>query len=97
MILGEDNKSIYLVDWAHAGLYPRFFEVATISCLNLHNPPYEDPLLEATKNVLKLTDEENRLIKLMHVARAASLRYLLYVPSIKDWFKYGNSPKWLTL
>lgn len=83
MILREDNKSIYLVDWAHAGLYPRFFEVAAISCLNPHDPPYEDPLLEATNNSLKLTEEEKRLVKLMHVARAASLRYLLYVPPLK--------------
>ncbi len=87
MILGEDNRSIYLVDWAHAGIYPRFFEVATISCLNPLDPPYEDPLLEATNNLLKLTEEEKCLIKLMHVARAASLRYLLYVPSAEDEFK----------
>lgn len=95
-ILGEDD-SIYLVDWGYAGLCPRFFEVATISCWNSDNPPYGDPLMEATQNVLKLTEKEKHLIRLMHVARTAILRYFLYVPSAKDEFKFDNSPNALAV
>jgi aminoglycoside phosphotransferase (APT) family kinase protein len=77
MILEEDNKSIWLVDWGHAGLFPRFFEVATISCLNPYDAPYEEDLLRTTEKRIGLTEVEKGLIKLMQIARAASLRYLL--------------------
>lgn len=43
MILKEDNQSICLLDLAHAGLFPRFFEVATISCLNPFDAQYQKP------------------------------------------------------
>ncbi|KFY61772.1 hypothetical protein V496_04898 [Pseudogymnoascus sp. VKM F-4515 (FW-2607)] len=76
MILGEDNQSICLVDWAHAGLFPRFFEVATLSFLNPFDAQYQKPLLQATEELLGLTEEEKRLVKLMKIARAASMRYL---------------------
>lgn len=77
MILEEDNQSICLVDWAHSGLFPRFFEVATFSFLRPFDPQYQRPLRQATEELLGLTEEEKRLIKLMKIARAASQRYLL--------------------
>ncbi|OBT69196.1 hypothetical protein VE03_01936 [Pseudogymnoascus sp. 23342-1-I1] len=61
---------------AHAGLFPRFFEVATISFLNPFNAQYQKPLLEATEELLGLTEEERRLVELTKIARAASMQYL---------------------
>lgn len=79
MILGEDGKSIYLLDWGHAGFFPRFYEVATLSCLNPYDEDYEQPLIEAVESLLQLTDDEKRDMKMIHYARAASLRWSLYV------------------
>lgn len=76
MILGE-NGSIYLVDWGHAGLLPRFFEFATITCLNPYDKPYEKLLLQMVEQVVRLTEYEKGLIRLLHIARSMSLRYLL--------------------
>ncbi|KAK2762201.1 hypothetical protein FQN54_001210 [Arachnomyces sp. PD_36] len=76
MILRETGD-IWLVDWGHAGLLPRFFEIATITCLNPYDKPYQKPLLEAAEQAVGLTEEERGLVKLLHIARAMSLRYLL--------------------
>jgi len=76
MILEKDN-TICLVDWGSAGLYPRFFEITSLSCLNPYDEPYEKPLLQATTILLGLTEEEKRLIGLLQIARAVSLRYIL--------------------
>ncbi|KAL5348818.1 hypothetical protein ACLOAV_006240 [Pseudogymnoascus australis] len=37
---------------------------------------YQNPLLQATEELLSLREEEKRLVKLMKTARAASMRYL---------------------
>ncbi|OBT51496.1 hypothetical protein VE04_08273 [Pseudogymnoascus sp. 24MN13] len=76
MILRDDN-TISLVDWGCAGLYPRFYEVTTLSCLSPYDEPYEDPLIEATTALLGLTEEEKLLMRQLQVARSASLRYRL--------------------
>lgn len=76
MILREDNR-ISLVDWGCAGLYPRFYETITLSCLSPWDSLYQKPLIEATNTLLRLTDEEKRLAKLVQIARAVSLRYSL--------------------
>lgn len=76
MIPDENNQSICLLDWAHAGRFPRFFEVATISCLNPVDAQYQKPLLQAVEELLSLTEEERHLVKLMKSARAASLRLI---------------------
>jgi hypothetical protein len=77
MILGEDGKSIYLLDWGHAGFFPRFYEVATLSCLNPYDEEYEKPLIGAVESLLQLTDEEKCDVKMVHYGRAASLRWSL--------------------
>ncbi|WEW57263.1 hypothetical protein PRK78_002728 [Emydomyces testavorans] len=77
----DGRQSIGLVDWGHAGLYPRFFEFTTLSCLNPYDAPYENPLIQSAEALVKLTEEERRLMKLMQVVRAANLRYLLYLSS----------------
>lgn len=76
MILDGDG-SICLVDWGHAALLPRFFEFATISCLNPYDEPYEKTLLQTVEQVMCVTEEEQRLIDLLHMARGLSLRYRL--------------------
>jgi serine/threonine protein kinase len=76
MIL-EKNNMICLVDWGFAGLYPRFFELASLSCINPYDEPYEKPLLQAIETLLGLTAEEKRLMRLLQIARAAALRYTL--------------------
>ncbi|GKZ23607.1 hypothetical protein AbraIFM66951_009880 [Aspergillus brasiliensis] len=75
MILGEDNKSIYLLDWAHAGFYPRFYELAALSCMSPYDEPYEKPLIAAVEFMMQLTDDEKRDVKLVRYARAATLRW----------------------
>ncbi|KFY11790.1 hypothetical protein V492_04253, partial [Pseudogymnoascus sp. VKM F-4246] len=74
MILRDDN-TISLVDWDCAGLYPRLYETTTLPCLSPWDAQYQKPLIEATDTLLKLTDEEKRLARLVQIARAASLRY----------------------
>ena len=76
MIL-EENNTICLLDWGFAELYPRFFEITSLSCINPYDEPYEKPLLQATDTLLGLTVEEKRLVDLLQIARAASLRYTL--------------------
>ncbi|KAL3702588.1 hypothetical protein TMatcc_011300 [Talaromyces marneffei ATCC 18224] len=75
MILGEDKKSIYLLDWAHAGFFPRFYELAALPCMSPYDEPYEKPLIAATESMMQLTDDEKRAMKLIHYARAATLRW----------------------
>ena len=60
MILGEDGKSIYLLDWAHAGFYPRFYELTALSCMNPYDEPYQGPLIAAVESMMQLTDDEKR-------------------------------------
>jgi hypothetical protein len=76
MILKEDN-TISFLDWGFAGMYPRFFEIASISYMNPYDKPYEKPLLQATTALLNLTKEEKSFMDLLRIARAASLRYRL--------------------
>jgi thiamine kinase-like enzyme len=76
MIL-EENDSICLLDWGCAGMYPRYFEIATLSWLNPYDEPYEKPLLQATTALLGLTAKEKDSIALLEIARAANLRYSL--------------------
>ncbi|RDL39086.1 Uncharacterized protein BP5553_03426 [Venustampulla echinocandica] len=75
--LEDDSMPIGLVDWGHAELFPLFFEITTISCLNPYEVQYQDFLLQAAEMLLHLTEDEKRLMKLMQIVRAASLRHLL--------------------
>lgn len=75
IILMEDN-SICVVDWGHAGFYPRFFEATAISCYN-DDYLYGKSLLQAVSGGMALKDEEQHCMKLLMRARAASLRYIL--------------------
>lgn len=77
MILSEGGKSIYLLDWGHAGFFPRFYEVATLSCLNPYDEEYEKTLIEAVESLLQLTEDAKLNMKMALYARAASLRWSL--------------------
>ncbi|GAM33859.1 hypothetical protein TCE0_013f01065 [Talaromyces pinophilus] len=77
MILSEDGKSIYLLDWGHAGFFPRFYEVATLSCLNPYDEAYEKPLIEVVESLLRMTEDEKWNTRMVLYARAASLRWTL--------------------
>lgn len=76
MIL-QDDGIISLVDWGFAGLSPRFFEVAMVSCVLPCDAPYEQPVLQEMEKVMGLTEDEKRLIRLLHSVQAAYLGYLL--------------------
>ncbi|KAK2764356.1 hypothetical protein FQN54_009050 [Arachnomyces sp. PD_36] len=98
MIL-DSTGSICLIDWGFSGLYPRFYEFATISCLNPYDEPYENPLLQAVEQVMSLTEEEKRLVDLLHQARGLSLRYRFKdnseeprPPPVIDWAKVPVPP-----
>ncbi|KAI9748178.1 MAG: hypothetical protein M4579_007290 [Chaenotheca gracillima] len=75
MILDEETNAIWLLDWGFAGFYPRFFEIYTLRWSPPYDPSYKEPLITATEELLKVTDEERRLKPLMQIARAAQLRY----------------------
>ncbi|KAM5494315.1 hypothetical protein MaudMau93_000331, partial [Microsporum audouinii] len=72
--LMEDN-SICLLDWGHAGFFPRFFEVAAVSCMN-DNAAYGKSLYNAITKETKLAGDEQECVRLLLKARAASLRYI---------------------
>lgn len=76
MILGEDGK-IYLLDWGHAGFFPRFYEAATLPCLNPYDENYEKPLIEAAESLLRITEDERWNMRMVLYACAASLRWTL--------------------
>ncbi|EAS36998.3 uncharacterized protein CIMG_12694 [Coccidioides immitis RS] len=75
--LMEDN-SICLLDWGHAGFFPRFFEAAAVSSIN-DNAAYGNSLHKAIIKEAKLTERGGgeECVKLLLRARAASLRYIL--------------------
>lgn len=73
--LMEDN-SICLLDWGHAGFFPRFYEVAAVSCYN-DELPYIESLRQAIAKTMELSDREQECVKLLTRARALSLRYSL--------------------
>lgn len=77
MILSEDGKSIYLLDWGHAGFFPRFYEVATLSCLNPYDEDYEKLLIDSVESLLGLMEDEKWNMGMVLYARAASLRWTL--------------------
>lgn len=77
MILGEDQKSIYLLDWAHAGFYPRIYELASLPCMNPYDEEYEKPLIAAVESMMQLSDAERYDMKLVQCGRAANLRWML--------------------
>lgn len=49
-----ENGSVCLVDWASAGVYPRFFEICLLKVMENSHKDYERTLI----NRIKLTDEE---------------------------------------
>ena len=76
MIL-EENDSIGLLDWGCAGMYPRYFEIASLSWLNPYDEPYEKPLIQAALAGLNLSAQEQESMDLLQIVRAANLRYSL--------------------
>ncbi|KAJ5633959.1 hypothetical protein N7528_001801 [Penicillium herquei] len=77
IILEEDNKSLCLVDWDHAGLYPRFFEFAMIPCTFPYDGTFEKPIMQELEKLTDSTDEEKKYITLVQCVRAANLRWIL--------------------
>ncbi|KAJ6013509.1 hypothetical protein N7540_008100 [Penicillium herquei] len=76
IILEEDNKSLCLVDWAHAGLYPRFFEFAMIPCTFPYDAAFEPLLMQELEKLIEFTDEEKQCTTLVQCVRAANLRWI---------------------
>ena len=76
IILTPDD-SIRLVDWAYAGLYPRFFEMAALPYLYHDNSAYRRSLVGTIKGEMRLTAEEEKHTDLIRRAAAASLRWVL--------------------
>lgn len=73
----ERDGSLCLVDWGYYGLYPRFFELATISCVFPYDAAFEEPLTCEFEKLLGLTDQEKRDMKLTLCVRGAKLRWSL--------------------
>ncbi|KAK6595527.1 C6 zinc finger domain protein [Botrytis cinerea] len=83
MILRDDN-TISLVNWGCSGLYPRYFEFASLSFMMPYDGSYEKPLIQATATLMSWTDDDKELIGLLKLARAVALRY-----SLDNENKYG--------
>lgn len=58
MIL-EEHNTIYLLDRGSTWLYPRIFDIASLSFMNPYNEPHEKPLRGAVTTLLGLMEEEN--------------------------------------
>ncbi|EEP75803.1 predicted protein [Uncinocarpus reesii 1704] len=74
VIVSKDG-SLYLLDWAFAGFYPRFYETAGI---NFYKDDFWKSFLDAVNKTIALTDDEKRSMDLILRARAASLRWIFY-------------------
>lgn len=70
------GRHLGLVDWGHAALLPRVYEIASMSCYMDKGAGYMQELLQATKEAIGgLSEEEEECRKLLMIARALSLRY----------------------
>ncbi|KAF2808040.1 uncharacterized protein BDZ99DRAFT_489555 [Mytilinidion resinicola] len=58
------DRSICVADFGCAGLFPRFFELLTLSFLNPYDPEYTEPLRQLVTEQLGITEEEKRLMEL---------------------------------
>ncbi|KAF2495107.1 hypothetical protein BU16DRAFT_561412 [Lophium mytilinum] len=90
MIMLED-RSICVVDFGCAGLFPRFFEPLTLSFLNPYDPEYAEPLKQLVTEQLGITEEEKWLMEL--VRRVTTVNHFDYGET--DEFTYvrsGNTP-----
>lgn len=79
-VILEADDTISLVNWNNAGLYPRFFEVKTLSYVNYRCGLFDVPLEEAITTLLGLTEEEKRLMDLVRIVRSVNLRAQLREP-----------------
>jgi Ser/Thr protein kinase RdoA (MazF antagonist) len=68
------DRTICLVDFGHAGLFPRFFEAVSLNYLNPYDGEYTRPLREALPKALGLTEREE-MVNLMHRITAVQLRF----------------------
>ncbi|KAJ5715782.1 uncharacterized protein N7483_012963 [Penicillium malachiteum] len=59
MIMKEDG-ALALVDWAYSGFYPRFFELATLTCLSPYDKEFQPLVKNEFENSLELTDQESK-------------------------------------
>ncbi|OCL01530.1 hypothetical protein AOQ84DRAFT_393597 [Glonium stellatum] len=75
MIMLRD-RSIGLIDFGHAGFFPRFFEIVSLEYLNPYDPNYTGPLRAAATQQLHLNEEEKGLIELMHQVVSVNLRFI---------------------
>ncbi|KAK9849880.1 hypothetical protein MYU51_013051 [Penicillium brevicompactum] len=71
----EGDGSLCLVDWGYSGLYPRFFELATISCVLPYDAAFEKSVICEFEKLLGLTEHEKRDMKLTLCVRGANLRW----------------------
>lgn len=74
-IILADDGSICFLDWAYSGFYPRFFELATITCAWYDS--FQEPLVREVESAMNLTDEERRDMQLLLRVRHANLRWTL--------------------
>ncbi|KAJ6106666.1 hypothetical protein N7512_010183 [Penicillium capsulatum] len=73
----ERDGSLCLVDGEYSGLYPRFFELATISCVFPYDAAFEKPVIREFEKLLDLSDQEKQVMKLTLCVRGANLRWSL--------------------
>lgn len=73
----EKDGSLCLVDWGYAGLYPHFFELATISCVLPYDAVFEKPVICEFEKLLGLTEHGKQDMKLALCVRGANLRWSL--------------------
>ncbi|KAJ5722126.1 hypothetical protein N7488_000161 [Penicillium malachiteum] len=74
MILKEDG-ALALADWGYSGFYPRFFELATLTCVLPYDKEFQPLVKRQFESSLNLTDQEKQDMKLTLCVRGANLRW----------------------
>ncbi|KAJ6032627.1 hypothetical protein N7540_003359 [Penicillium herquei] len=74
MILKGDG-ALALVDWGYSGFYPRFFELATLTCTLPYDKEFQPVIKTELENLLDLTDQEKQDMKFTLCVRGANLRW----------------------
>lgn len=69
------DRSLCLLDFGSAGLYPRYFEVASLQHLNPDDTEYTGPLEQTLRQILALTEEEEEQMNLLHRIIAVHARF----------------------
>ncbi|KAJ5919076.1 hypothetical protein N7466_010019 [Penicillium verhagenii] len=80
-IIMKEDGALTLLDWGYSGFYPRFFELATLSCVLPYDKEFQPLVKREFEEVLNLTDQEKQDMKFTLCVRGANLRWSFDEPA----------------